>query len=188
MKIRFCTYIFLLLSLFAFSETEESDFYNLEIKDKISSDYSGSFDNKKSIQNNSKDEEHRKWFAEDFFKSVDKYFQYKEKQYKAYKKQLEKDISDDLNERIVPKYLDSKLDVIFRLDENTENIKLKYRYTPEIVKYSYVDLGLEEEEIKVSYIYEKPLDGLNGYFFDSVGYIFDRSIKNILEISKLKLK
>lgn len=176
-------FIFLLLCSFSFAEIDEIEQYNLEIKNMLSSNYS-----EKTTKKRKKKNHHQKWFAEDFFNSIDYYFQEKDAQYQEYKRNLEKKLSENLNSNFVPKSLDSNLDVIVKLDENTENIKLKYRYTPDLIKESYLDLGLEEEEFKVSYVYEKPIDGLEGYFFNSVGYIFDRSIKNILELSKMKVR
>ena len=176
-------YLFLLLCSFSFAEIDEVEQYNLEIKDMMTSDYSSKATKRKRKRSN-----RPKWFAEDFFNAVDHYFQEKDAQYQEYKRDLEKKLSDNLNSNFVPKSMDSNLDVIVKLDENTENIKLKYRYTPELIKESYLDLGLEEEEFKISYVYEKPIDGLGGYFFNSVGYIFDKSVKNILEISKMKVK
>jgi hypothetical protein len=176
-------YIFLLLYSLSLANIEEVEHYNIEIKNNISSNYSGSFDKKGSSRSS-----HQKWLAEDFFMAAEDFFQEKEAQYKEYKRNLEKTLEKNLNSRIVPAYLDSNLEVIVRIDVNTENLKLKYRYTPDLIKESHIDLGFEKEELRLSYIYEKPVDGLGGYFFNSVGYLFDKSVKNILEISRMKVR
>lgn len=176
-------YIFFLLFSFSFAEIGEVEQYNFEIKSMMTTEYS---ENKNSQAGRGGSSHHSKW--EDFVDSVEDYFDKKEEQYKEYKAQLERRLSENLNSKIVPQYLDSNLDVIVQLDENPDDIKLKYRYTPELIKASYIDLGLDEQEIKIAYVYERPIDGLGGYFFDSVGYFFDKSVKSILEVSKMKVR
>lgn len=177
-------YIFVLLCSFSFAEIEEVEQYNFEIKSMMTTEYSE--ENKNNQVNRREGSHHNKW--ENFVDSVEDYFDEKEEQYKEYKAQLERRLSENLNSRIVPQSLDSNLDVIVQLDENPDDIKLKYRYTPELIKASYIDLGLDEQELKIAYVYVKPIDGLGGYFFNSVGYLFDKSIKNILEITKMKVR